>query len=66
MTDKIDEQLSDIDEVISGGEKRIKKGDRELEYRSLDELERIEQRLQQKKTNRRPILSVTTSVNRGI
>jgi len=65
MTSKIDQQLSDIDEVISGGEKRVKKGDREIEYRELDELERIEQRLKKKKTKRRPIFAVKTTVDRG-
>ncbi|ADZ91092.1 hypothetical protein GV054_09110 [Marinomonas mediterranea] len=65
MTTKIDEQLTDVDEVISGGEKRVRKGDREIEYRSIDELERIEKRLQRKKRRSRPLHAVTTSVNRG-
>ena len=63
---KIDEQLADLDEVISGGEKKVRKGDREVEYRSVDELERIENRLKRKKMGRRPLHAVSTTVNRGL
>ena len=66
MTSSVDEQLADIEDVIVGGERRVRKGDREIEYRSLDELERIEQRVQRKKAKPRPLHSVNTSVNRGL
>lgn len=63
---EVDERLAEIEDVISGGEKIIQKGDRRVEYRSLNELERIEDKLKRKKHRRRPFLSTRTNINRDL
>lgn len=66
MTDKIDEQLASIDDVIAGGESSFQHEDRKIVYRSLAELERIKSGLVRKKSKRRPILATKTNISREL
>jgi hypothetical protein len=64
MSDK--QALENLDQVINSGEKEVTKGDRRITFRSVNELEKIENRLNRKVHRNNPHQAVTTNVNRGL
>lgn len=60
-----DEQLEALSETIATGASRVRVGDKDTQFRSLDEMLAIERRLEERAGRKRRLVSTQGVVDRG-